>query len=163
MGNHRRRRPSVEGQVKSRILICAVIAIAYGAYRFAPLIDGPHVVPPPPAVVPFNDVAAAAAKLTADDKAAMRVAYETLSRSIAADPAADPVFLDTAAVRRAHRAALLVVWKGLLDNKTGEVTGLREALEAAVNGRIGAADVPLNPSLKAEAAKAFADIAASMR
>ena len=144
-----------------RIAICICLALAYGAYRLWPVASA--VVVTPPAAVPFESVGSLSSSLSTDDKAALREAYLILSRAIAADPAVEPVFLDTAAVRRAHRAALLSVWAGVLANKAGEVPGMREALESSVNSRIGTADIPMNPSLKADAAKAFADIAASIR
>lgn len=148
--------------MRTRLLVCFVVAAAYGAWRLAPQIDMLPV-PVPSVAVPFESIGKLSSSLTSDDKVAMREAYIILSRSIAADPSADPVFIDTAAVRRAHRAAMLTVWKGVLDNKTGEVAGLKEALESAVNARIGTADIPMNPQLKAEAAKAFSDISASFR
>jgi hypothetical protein len=108
-------------------------------------------------------VAVAAAKMTASDRAAMSDAYGILSRSVAANPTLEPVFPDTAAVRRAHRAALLYVWAAVLQNKAGDVPGLREALEQAIASRIGTEDIPLNPELQKDTAKAFADLAASFR
>jgi hypothetical protein len=101
--------------------------------------------------------------MTAADRAAMSEAYGILSRSVAANPTLEPVFPDTAAVRRAHRAALLYVWAAVLVNKAGDVPGLREALESAVASRIGTDDVPLNPEIQKDAASAFADLAASLR
>lgn len=144
-----------------RIAICICLALAYGAYRLWPAASA--VVVTPSVAVPFEAIGSLSASIAADDKVALREAYLILSRSIAADPSSDPVFLDTAAVRRAHRAALLTVWAGVLANKAGEVPGLREALESAINARIGTADIPMNPTLKADASKAFADIAASIR
>lgn len=145
-----------------RIAVCIALALAYSAWRLAPRLTLP--MPPAPSVaVPFEDIGRLTSRLPADDRVAMRESYLTIARSVAADPATDRVFEDTAAVRRAHRAALLFVWRGLLDNKAGEVTGLREALEAAVESRIGSGDIPMNPTLQADAAKAFEDIAASVR
>jgi hypothetical protein len=146
--------------VKTRMAICVAIGLAYGAYRLSPVIV--PVKPAPAQTAVFEDVARIASKMSKADRAAVREAYQILSRAIAADPAADPVFADTEAIRRAHRAALLVVWRGVLENQAGEVPGLREALEGAVTKRLGTDDIPLNPSLRAEAAKAFSDIAASI-
>lgn len=145
--------------MNARLIACLVIALAYGAYRIAPSLP----VPAPSVAVPFEDIGKIASVLNQDDKVALRESYMILARAIKEDPASDPVFLDTAAVRRAHRAALLAVWKGLLNNKTGEIPGLKDALESAVNSRIGTGDIPMNPSLKGEAAKAFEDIAQSFR
>lgn len=144
----------------ARFIAAVVLALAYGAYRLAPMVP---VVVAPPSVAPFESVGKLTAGMSQEDRVAIRQAYTILARSVKEDPAEDPVFLDTAAVRRAHRAALLTVWKGVLNNKTGEVPGLREALEGAVNARIGTGDIPLNPALKGEAAKAFEDIAGSVR
>jgi hypothetical protein len=148
--------------MNARHVFLLVAAILYGAWRLAPHID--LAVPQPPAVsVPFESIGKLTSQLTAEDRAALSETYLVLSRAVAADPATDPVFLDTAAVRRAHRAALLVVWKGLLNNKTGEVPGLKDALEKAVNDRIGTSDIPMNPALRGDTAKAFSDVAASIR
>lgn len=148
--------------MNARLIACLVLALAYGAYRLAPSLPSLPV-PSPSVAVPFEDIGKIASVLNQDDKVALRESYMILARAIKEDPAADPVFIDTAAVRRAHRAALLCVWKGLLDNKTGEIPGLKDALESAVNSRIGTGDIPMNPSLKGEASKAFEDIAASFR
>ena len=146
----------------ARLLACIVLALAYGGYRLAPLIPSLPI-PAPGVAVPFDEIAKLTARMNQDDRVAMREAYLILSRSVKEDPATDPVFIDTAAVRRAHRAVLLTVWKGVLSNQTGEIPGLKEALEGAVNARIGSGDIPMNPSLKGETSKAFEDIAASVR
>ncbi len=145
----------------TRIIICVVLAVGYAAYRGGvPLPAVPVIVP---VERPFPEVAAAAAGLTAGDRESLAQAYDILSRSVAANPKVEPVFVDTASIRKAHRAALLVVWRGVLDNKEGQVPGLRSALEGALQGRVGVEDVPLNPTLQEAAAKAFADLAASLR
>lgn len=149
--------------MNARLVLCLAIALAYGAWRLAPRLPSVIPAPPAPASAPFQAVAELSARLNSEDRDALKKTYTTLSRAVAEDPAADPVFIDTAAIRRSHRAALLFVWKGVLSNKTGEVDGLKDALEQAVNARIGSADIPLNPQLKADAAKAFADIAASVQ
>jgi hypothetical protein len=150
--------------VNARFIACLILALAYGAWRMMPHINIPMPLPSPPSVtVPFSAIGQLAQKLPQSEREAVAEGYMILSRSVQSDPPADPVFLDTDAVRRAHRAALLCVWKGVLDNRTGEVPGLREALESAVNDRIGAADIPMNPALREQAAKAFSDIAASFR
>ena len=60
-------------------------------------------------------------------------------------------------------ASLLYVWAAVLGNRAGDVPGLREALEESLASRIGTDDVPLNPVLQDDTAKAFADLAASLR
>lgn len=163
MADHRRRRAYADCTMKPRIALAMVAALVYGGWRVLPKIAS---IVPGVAVVsraPFEQIGKLSSGMSSGDRAAMRDAYDTLARAVAADPDEDPVFVDVAAVRRAHRAALLVVWRGALDNKAGEVPGLREALEGALSSRIGADDVPLNPALRAETAKAFNDISASFR
>jgi hypothetical protein len=147
-----------------RYAAAIAVAVVYAGIRLAPAIHLPlhPVAPVSPVAAPFADVAKAAGQLPAGERAAIRDAYKVLGRAVREDPEADPVFVDSDSVRRAHRAALLVVWKGVLGNKTGEAPGLREALEAAVVARIGSDDIPMNPQLKADTAKAFEDIAGSL-
>lgn len=139
-----------------------VIGLAYLLFRAGLPLPVPMPAPTP-AGSPFPAVAAAARSMTAEDRSALAQAYGILARSINANTVEDPVFPDTAAVRRAHRAAILYVWRAVLKNQPGEVDGLREALEGAVAQRIGTEDVPLNPVLQQDAAKAFADIEASLK
>jgi hypothetical protein len=146
-----------------RILIALTLAIAYAVFRFAPIPSLPIPAPTPATATTFPEVTAAAKTMSAGDRSALAAAYLILSRSVEANPTIEPVFPDTAAVRRAHRAALLYVWAAVLGNKAGEVPGLREALESAIASRIGTEDIPLNPENQKEAAKAFADLAASLR
>lgn len=150
--------------MKPNVLIAILLAVGYAMFRAAPQLPIPVTpAPAPPVVVPFSDIATIAQRLSREDKAALRDAYATLSRAVEADPPSDPVMVDTSAVRRAHRAALLFVWRGVLSNQAGEVAGLREALEAALDQRIGSEEVPMNPALREAAAKAFGDIAASLQ
>ena len=86
----------------NRILLCAVIALGYILFRESPEQDAKPVV----------GLAAYAKKMASADRAGLSQAYGILGRSVEADPESEPVFVDTAAVRRAHRAALLVVWRG---------------------------------------------------
>ncbi len=146
-----------------RAILAAAIGVAYILWRVGMPTVLPAPTPTPTPSAPFSDVAALAASMAAEDRIALAQAYEILSRSIAANPVNEPVFPDTAAVRRAHRAALFYVWGAVLKNKAGEVAGLREALEGAVAQRIGTDDVPLNPELQKDTAKAFADLASSFR
>ena len=139
-----------------RALLCIIIAMAYLLFRQ----------PTPDAQPDAQTVGALkvlARKMTAAERAGMADAYETLGRSIAADPAEDPVFVDTAAVRRSHRAAMLVVWRGVFDNEPGKYPDLREAVEGEVERALGLADVPLNPALQQQVAKTFTSISASFR
>lgn len=145
-----------------RFAIIGVLGLAYLMFRVVGA--GPLTPTPAPApAAPFPEVAKVVAGMNAEDRVALADAYLILSRSVAANPTLEPVFPDTAAVRRAHRAALLYVWAAILQNKVGDVPGLREALEQSLASRIGTEDVPLNPALQADTAKAFADLASSLR
>lgn len=147
-----------------RLVACAAILLAWGGVRLLPHL--PALPPSPvvlPAKVPFPEVLAAAGPLSQDERHALSEAYGILSRSIAGNPQEEPVFADLAAVRKAHRAALLCVWQGVLSNREGQVPGLGQALEAAISGRLGDNNVPLNPTLQAEAVRVFADIATTLQ
>jgi hypothetical protein len=144
----------------NRWLLCLIIAVAYLAYRAQPV--GIPAVIPVSIRTPFPAVTSKAAALRPDHRKALSETYSVLSRSVSADPQEDRVFPDTAAVRRAHRAALLCVYKGVLEGVEGAAPGLREALEGSLNARIGDGDIPMNPTLQSDTAKAFADLAASL-
>lgn len=137
----------------NRVLICLVIALGYVLFRE----------PAQDATKPKGPVAAIASKMTQDERASLSLAYETLARSIKANPVDEPVFPDTAAVRRAHRAALLCVWQGALASQPGKYPGLREALEGEVEGSLGLDEVPLNPELQRRVADTFLTISASLK
>lgn len=152
----------------NRVLVTAVLAAAFLLARhYKPAL--PPLVPPVTPVAPVTpsvpppvaEIAAVASRMKPSDRADMGSAYAMFSRAVAADPVDEPVFPDTASLRRAHRAMLLVLWRGLLGNNPGQVPGLKEAVEGAFAQRIGSADVLLNPDAKQSAAKALADIAAS--
>lgn len=141
----------------NRTVLCLLLGLGWLAVRHAPAVV------PVPAVKPLSEVAAMGAKMTADDRAALSETYAILSRSIAANPPEEPVFPDTASVRRAHRAALLAVWKGAMGNDAGKYPGLRESLEGYLHNSLGMDDVPLNPELQARVVKTFSDISASLK
>lgn len=112
---------------------------------------------------PIPGIAVVAGRMTRSDREDMSKAYTVFARAVEADPVDDPVFPDTAALRRSHRAMLLCVWRGLMNNNPGQVPGLKEAVEGAFDQRIGSDEVLLNPDLKQSAAKALHDIAASFK
>lgn len=149
----------------NRIVLAVALAVAYFSWRFPGAVRPTPAPTPviPSAVTPFPDITAVARGMTASERRDMSEAYAVLSRAVAANPAAEPVFEDTGSVRRAHRAALLLVWKGVLNNEAGKYPGLREGLEGALAKRIGTDEVPLNPALQQQTAQAFADIAASFQ
>jgi hypothetical protein len=101
--------------------------------------------------------------MTPDDRKGFSEAYAILARAVAANPTADPVFPDTPSVRRAHRAAIEVVNRGVLNNNINKYPGLGDALEEAVTQGVGKEDVPLNPFLQQQVVKAFTDISASLK
>lgn len=145
----------------TRLALCVALAVGWLVFRHAPI---PAIVTPAaPAAVPIAELSAVAATVSKADRAALSETYLILSRSIAANPAVDPVFPDTAAVRRAHRAALLAVWKGVMGNDTGKYPGLKEALEGYLDKALGREEVILNPGLQETVAKTFSDMSAHFR
>lgn len=137
----------------SRLLLCLLIGVGYIVVR------RPH----DAGAKPMAGLAAYARKMTAAERSGLSDGYAIIGRAIQANPADEPVFPDTASIRRAHRAALLVVWRGAFQNQPGKYPGLREALEGEVARGLGDADVPLNPALQEQAAQTFLDISASLK
>jgi hypothetical protein len=146
----------------ARIIACLLAAALYWAYTKVP-VALPVPTPVVPVVAPVSGLAKFLPAMSREDRSALADAYEILQRSVAANPASDPVFPTVGSVRNAHRAALLCVWKGVLGNQPGKYPGLSDALEGVLVERIGKDDIPLNPALQQEAAKAFGDIAATFR
>lgn len=147
----------------ARIIACVLAAALYWAYTKAPSIDPPQPTPVVPAAITVPALAKFLPVVSREDRSALADAYEILKRSVAASPASEPVFPTVGSVRNAHRAALLCVWRGVLGNQPGKYPGLAEALEGVLTERLGKDDIPLNPALQQEAAKAFGDIAATLR
>ena len=79
--------------------------------------------------------------------------YAGLARSLRADPQAEPVFASTTSVRAAHRAGLLVLWRGFLDANPNP--SLQSGIEGVLDETLGREQVPLNPTLRAKAADGF--------
>lgn len=138
----------------NRLLLCLVIAFGYVAFRgktfspVAPLIPG---------------VSERFSYLSMQDRKALSETYAIISKTIAANPVDEPVFTDLEDVRRAHRAALLSVWRGVLGNEPGKYPGLREALESYVDQQLGSADVPLSPAVQQQAVDAFQKLSTSLQ
>lgn len=147
----------------ARIIACVLAAALYWAHTNAPAILPPAPGPVVPVVAPVSGLAKFLPAMSRDDRSALADAYSVLQRSVAANPASDPVFPTVGSIRNAHRAALLCVWRGVLGNQPGKYPGLSDALEGVLAERIGKDDIPLNPALQQEAAKAFGDIAATFR
>ena len=143
-----------------RLFLCG---IALCLYLF--VVKGESNLPKPvkPTAVPVEEIGSVAAKMSSKDREAMALAYEMLARAIDSDPEDDPVFVDVATLRRGHRAMLLCLWRGLLDNEPNSVPGLKEAVEGSFTRLIGLEDVPLNPSSRKEIAESLNDIAISFR
>lgn len=139
----------------NRFLLAAVVALAYVAVRQSPL------VPTVPVVVPDSSLSAVVATMSSQDRLAMREAYAALSTAVQEDTSTEPIFPDIAAVRRAHRAALHMVWKGVMGNNAGKYPGLREKLEEQFVQKIGDDDVIVNPTIRATVAQAFSEISAA--
>lgn len=143
-----------------RILLCVVVGVAFAAWRVLPSL--PSILPDPaPVVVPASGLTAIAQRMTKDERAGMAEAYRILARMVAANPEKEPVFVSTADIREAHRAAMLAVWRGVLANQPGKYEGLREQLEGAIEQRIGRDELTLTPTLQQEAVRAFQEIAAA--
>lgn len=145
----------------NRLTLAIVLVAAYMLVR-SPSVPV-NVRPVTPAVAPVAEIHAVAQRMDREDRDALAEGYSLLSKAVGSDPVDDPVFIDTATLRRAHRAMLLFVWRVHLDNKPETVPGLKEAVEGAFSQRIGTNDVPLNPDTRQSAAKALADIASSFR
>jgi hypothetical protein len=97
------------------------------------------------------------------DRTALREGYQILARSIDADPPEEPVFDTVLAIRQAHRAALLCVWRGVLDNPPGKYPGLREALEECVHKRLGSDDAAVSPPIRQDAVAVLNEIAGTLQ
>lgn len=133
-----------------RLVLAASLAIGYLTYRNNPSQPFP-IVP----VAPVTGLAAVAQQMTAEERSAVHDFYEAFGRAIAADPENEPVFSTTTSVRTAHRAGMLMVWRGILDNNAGKYPTLRDELEKFLSSAVGMADVPLNQARKQEIGKAF--------
>lgn len=137
----------------NRVLICVVLALAY-------LLFAKPAAQPKPA--PSDKLGTITHVMAAPDKAALSEMYGILARSIEADPEAEPVFVDTAMLRRAHRGALLLVWKGVLNNPAAKYPELKDYLESEV-GTLLADDVILNPELRKQAVAKFFKLSNSFK
>ncbi len=138
----------------NRILLCIVIALGYVAFRSRP----PHPVAP---LIP--GVSEKFSYLSMSDRRALSETYAIIAKSVAANPVDEPVFTDIGDVRRAHRAALLSVWRGVLGNQPGKYPGLREGLESYVDQQVGSADVPLSPQVQQQAVDAFQKLSDALK
>ena len=103
----------------NRLAICAVLGVAYVVMR----VNVHHVVNPVvPVAVPISQIGEVAKRMSAEDRSGLHDAYMMFSKAVAADPVEEPVFPDCAALRRAHRAMLLSVWRGGAGGRAGQST-----------------------------------------
>lgn len=98
--------------------------------------------------------------LTAEEKSLLADFYSGFSRSVEADPPSEPVMPDTPALRRAHRAGVLFIWRGMAGNDAGKYPGLSDALEGVLTEAIGTEEVPINPGIRQSAVACFDKVAA---
>jgi hypothetical protein len=145
-----------------RLILCAGLAVGYLAYRHQGDAK-PTPVTPTPSVPQVAELVDLVKTMTTQDKTALREAHQILARSIDADPAEEPVFDTVLAIRQAYRAALLCVWKGVLNNPPGKYPGLREALEGAVQKRLGSDDAAVSPPIRHDAVAVLNEIAGTIK
>lgn len=143
-----------------RLIISVILALSYLGIRNQPAI-WPR--PITPAVAPVAELVALVRTMSVRDRTALREAYQILARSIDADPPEEPVFDTVLAIRQAHRAALLCVWRGVLDNPPGKYPGLREALEECVHKRLGSDDAAVSPPIRQDAVAVLNEIAGTLQ
>lgn len=134
----------------TRLVLCFAIGVSYFSVR-----DRLDTVIPQP---PKTGLAAVASKMTAAERKAVADFYETLGRSIAADPDVEPVFDTKGDIRKAHRAGMLMLWRGALGNDAGKYPALREELESFMADEIGLDDAKLTDQTKSEIAKSFSKL-----
>lgn len=137
-----------------RAIACGILALTYFAYRGG-YINVPNL---PAAVKPSGGLVGYARQMTREERNAVHDLYVTIGRSILADPESEPCFADMAAVRKVHRAGMLMLWKGALGNETGKYPGLREEIERSLSGAVGTDDVRLTKERKQEVGKAFTSV-----
>ena len=140
-----------------RLVLCMAIAAAFfavRAYRPAPNT-------PTPAAGVVAAVSAIATTMSATDRAAMGQAYEILARAVSGDVSADPVFARVGTIRQAHRAALEVVWAGVLGNNPDKDPGLSAALESALHDGIGDGDVICTDTIRTKASATLHSLSVS--
>lgn len=141
----------------TRLALCLALAIGWAAYR-----QGGLPIPKAPGAQ-VAELVTVAKGMSQADRSALEQTYAILARTIEANPAIDPVFSDTGSVRRAHRAALLAVWRGVLGNQPGKYPGLREALEGVLSKNLGDDDVALSPTLQEKAVATLTSISQHFR
>lgn len=138
----------------TRLLVCVIIAVTYfGWYKgqgFSP-------------ILPTDGLEKIARQMTSEERQAVHDFYSTLGRSVAGDPDAEPVFPTNASVRTAHRAGMLMLWKGALGNESGKYPELRKALEDFLAENVGLDNVNLSPEKKDEMGQQFQKLGGKFR
>lgn len=115
------------------------------------------VVPEPTAELArlVQPVATALGTLPAADRATWAATWAKLALVAEAEGSTSvAVLTDTAALRASTTIALDVAWRRIGNHTPGSVTGLREAVEAAMRGVLGLDAVPATPDVR----KRYADV-----
>jgi hypothetical protein len=150
---------------KTWILWAALVAGIFAAHRLDKVLPSP----PSPTPAPVNPSTLTPALLAfgqsmssvkREDAVIVSDYYRSLATALAADPLAEPVVTSTAELRRAHRAGLLFLWRGMMNNSADKYPSLRSSIEGVLNEAIGSEDVPLNPAIREKAVEAFNQMAA---
>ena len=138
----------------TRLLICVIIGAGYfGWYKGQGL--GP--------ALPTDGLSKIARQMTSEERQAVADFYATFGRSLAGDPDSEPVFSTNASVRKAHRAGMLMLWKGALGNESGKYPELRKALEDFLAENVGLDNVSLSPEKKDEMGQQFQTLGEKFR
>lgn len=132
----------------SRVLLCSVIAVSYfGIYKRQ---GSPE--------LPTDGLSKIAASMSSEDRDSVAQYYKTFGRAIAKDPEAEPVFATSADVRKAHRAGMLILWKGALGNESGKYPDLRQAIEDHLAENVGLDNKQLSPDEKQDVGESFIEL-----
>ena len=145
----------------SRWFLIGTLAVAYFVYSNWTAI-GPTPTPVP-AGGKIDSIVRYANSMTPQDKEALGQAYEILAKAVDGDPRQEPVFLRVSSIRQAHRAALEVVWVGVLGNTPAKYPGLGPELETLLASKLGSDDVPLSEPIRTSTVNLFRDISFSFK
>lgn len=146
-----------------RLLPILALAAAYFVYSNAGSFVPKPVPTPAPATGPIAALVPYARQMDATDRQAMSQAYEILAKALDGDPRGEPCFHRVESVRSGHRAALEVLWIGVLGNSPAKYPGLGPKLEELLAGAIGSTDVPLSEPMRTQAINLFRDIAFTLK
>ena len=149
--------------------IAAALLIVAALWGKVPLPQMPGIVDVPTVVVPepsaelqrlVAPVAQALAGLPADKRQLWAATWSKAAIVVEAEGTTSvPVFTDTPALRLFTTVAIDVAWRRLGDMPPGGVTGLKDAVEAAMRSALGLDAVPVTSEMRgryADVAKAIA-------